>query len=128
MALPANATLTWQIPTTGTAGLDDDGNPKPATTPYIAMATMKPDTEDPKYFGGSGLQPGQVRMMGRAVKPKFLPELPRHCRMVLVDPVTKRRIQGTLQIDIPLQSKFKGVTNALGSKIAGIFTEDTGQS
>jgi O-acetyl-ADP-ribose deacetylase (regulator of RNase III) len=88
---------------------------------------MKLD-ETAKYMSGAGLQPGQVRMVGRAIKPKFLPELPRVCRMIVTDPVTNLTIQGTLTIDMPAQSKFKGVTKALGTKIGGLFVEDAGRS
>ena len=106
---------------------DGDGNPIAAVKPLTVIATMRPDNAA-KYEPGQGLQPGQGRMMGRAIKPKFLPPLQRHCRMTLTDPVTKQQITGSLTIDLPAQSKFKGVTKALGSKISGVFIEDAGQS
>jgi hypothetical protein len=107
--------------------VDWDGNPKPATEPFVVIATMKLDNAA-KYGPGQGLQPGQVQMAGRSIKPKFLPVLPRHCRMAMIDPVTKQTITGSLTIDLPAQSKFRGVTKALGTKISGVFIEDAGQS
>jgi hypothetical protein len=131
MGLPVNAKLTWSLPTPPAANampvFDGDGNPIAPAKDFVVSATMRLD-EKAKYMGGAGLQPGQVRMVGRSIKPKFLPELPRVCRMIVTDPVTKFMIQGTLTIDLPAQSKFKGVTKALGTKIGGIFVEDTGRS
>lgn len=133
MGLPANATLTWDLPTAGPVGEDADGNPKPATAPFVVVATMKLDNAA-KYGpgqglqSGQGLQPGQVQVAGRAIKPKFLPVLPRHCRMTMTDPVTKQTLTGSLTIDLPAQSKFRGVTKALGTKISGVFIEDAGHS
>lgn len=127
MGLPANATLTWDLPTAGSVGEDADGNPKPTTAPFVVVATMKLNNAA-KYGPGQGLQPGQVQVAGRAIKPKFLPALPRHCRMAMTDPVTKQTLTGSLTIDLPAQSKFKGVTKALGTKISGVFIEDAGQS
>lgn len=127
MGLPANATLTWDLPAAGPVGVDGDGNPKPTTEAFVVIATMKLDNAA-KYGPGQGLQPGQVQMAGRAIKPKFLPLLPRHCRLTMTDPVTKQTITGSLTIDLPAQSKFKGVTKALGTKISGVFIEDAGQS
>lgn len=136
MGLPANATLTFPItvPSNGAVMTDGDGNPIAAAKSFTVIATMKLDNAA-KYGGGpagmrqiEGLQPGQVRMVGRAIKPKFLPPLQRHCRMAITDPVTKQQITGSLTLDLPAQSKFKGVTKALGSKISGVFIEDAGQS
>ena len=129
MGLPANATLTFPIttPSTGVVIADEDGNPIAAIKYLTVIATMRLDNAA-KYEPGQGLQPGQVRMTGRAIKPKFLPPLVRHCKMTITDPVTKQKLTGSLTIDLPAQSKFKGVTKALGSKISGVFIEDAGQS
>lgn len=129
MGLPANATLTFPItvPSNGAVMTDGDGNPIAAAKSFTVIATMRLDNAA-KYEAGQGLQPGQVRMVGRAIKPKFLPPLQRHCRMAITDPVTKQQITGSLTLDLPAQSKFKGVTKALGSKISGVFIEDAGQS
>jgi hypothetical protein len=129
MGLPANAVLKFPTPapSNGVVIADDDGNPIAPIKWVDVIATMRPDASA-NYGPGQGLQPGQVRMVGRSIKPKFLPRLPRSARMTITDPVTKQTITGELTIDVPVQSKFKGVTNALGTKISGLFIEDAGQS
>jgi hypothetical protein len=127
MGLPANAKLIFSLPTTVTVAVDGDGNPLPTMRQVVVVATMRPDASA-RYGPGQGLQPGQVQMTGRAIKPKFLPTLPRHSRMTITDPVTKQQITGSFTRDLPSQSKFKGVTKALGTKISGVFMEDAGQS
>lgn len=130
MGLPANVVLTFptRLPSNGVVMVDGDGNPI-APIKYIeVIATMRPDNSA-RYGPGQGLQPGQVQMVGRSIKPKFLPPgLARHCKMTITDPVTKQKLTGSLTLDLPSQSKFKGVTKSLGTKISGVFIEDTGQS
>jgi hypothetical protein len=124
MALPSNARLIFKIPV-GVAGADIDGNPATTYQNLIVTATMRPDSAKWRDQGAA-LLPGQTRVKGYAVKPKQLPVLPRISTLELTDPVTGAVIVGKFLRDLPLQSKFKAVTKALGAKITGTFDGDIG--
>ena len=125
MLLPTNAKLTFSVPVAGAGGMDADGNPIANAKTVIVLASLRVD-EDPRSQKNPGLDPGAVRLVGRANEPKFLPELPREAAIELTDPVTGQKVTGSFKRDLPMQSKFKGVTAALGTKIEGIFVEDRG--
>lgn len=127
MPLPTNAKLTFSVPVAGAGGVDCDGNPIANSKAVIVLASLREDN-DPRSLskGAAGLDPGAVKLVGRANEPKFLPELPREAAIELTDPVTGQKVTGIFKRDLPLQSKFRGVTAALGTKIEGVFVEDRG--
>lgn len=125
MALPNNARLVFKIPASNGA-IDVDGNPTINYQNLIILATMRPDTSAKWQQQGTALMPGQTRIRGNAIKPKQLPVLPRLCLLEIKDPVSGQVIVGNFLRDLPIQSKFKAVTKALGTKITGIFDGDIG--
>jgi hypothetical protein len=125
MALPSNARLVFKIPS-GVAGEDVDGNPTIQYQNLIVVATMRPDTSAKWREQGAALLPGQTRVKGNAINPKQLPVLPRISMLEITDPVTGQVVVGKFLRDLPIQSKFKAVTKALGAKITGIFDGDIG--
>lgn len=133
MSLPINAALVFQVPTSPPGSKEDGlGNLVPTTKDYRVEASIRRSggsySRGGDYSQGEPLNEGSFTIAGRSINPKLLPiaKLPRECRCTITDPVIGNKISGTLVLDPPVQSKFQAVTNALGTKISGQFTEDRG--
>ena len=67
MLLPTNAKLTFSVPVAGAGGMDADGNPIANAKTVIVLASLRVD-EDPRSQKNPGLDPGAVRLVGRAAR------------------------------------------------------------
>lgn len=131
MPLPINATLTFKVGTGLFTADPETGNPIESSTNLVVKASLS----QKKNSGGKsevpGLNPSAIEVEGRAIyvlesngaKNKSIPPLPTNAAIVFTDAATGQELRGAIVLDTVVQSKFKAVSKALGTKISGYFVE-----
>ena len=135
MGLPVNCTLRFSVlgpigSGPNIAQYDDDGNPAlgqtiTTITASVSRKALPQATQD----GGANLDGQTVIFAGRSAVPKIvdMSELPRDARAEITDPVTGQVLTGRAIFGLPTQSKFRAVTNAMGTKLEFEFLESEGR-